>query len=129
MNPYGVLKQFKSNSQGDALGYDQEPLQGSFIGCYISQGVAMGYVKGRRGNNFTEFATRFGSDFAATIERNRRNSLSYFEVSRLRSSERCPEDGKRKCEVISAPTLRPLAWGQDGPFMTHYDVGGTPHKR
>src|SRR3990172_13285369 len=50
---------------------------------------------------------RFGSDWDATIERNRRRSPATLRISRLRSGPRWPEDEMENGSVISSRVLRP----------------------
>ena len=64
--------------------------------------------KGRVRNNLAFFALRFRPGLVNLIEQNRSNSSAISRILRLRIDQRWPEDEMRKCQVISAPSLKPF---------------------
>ena len=58
--------------------------------------------KGLRKNNFTELVPRFRSDLFDPKLQSHSHSRPMSRNLRLRTGQRWPEDGMRKCEVIFA---------------------------
>ena len=63
-------------------------------------------TKGWRRNRFAFWRSDFGRICVDLREQNRRNSTALLRILWVKIGQRWPEDEMRKCEVISASTLR-----------------------